>query len=132
MMASGGSSSEGSGHSYESRHAEDADSAKLPEQDVLEDVLRETLAARAGDPDHSAQLTALTEVARKHPGADLDLEPVAVELVEALLRIRFGQVTRTPEVWREASRHIAGVLYETPESQARLRQLWQEVSELAK
>lgn len=114
----------------ERQRGADADRPDPRESSLLESVMRETLRE-----DHVEQLSpqemqALSDVARRHRGASLVLDPVAVELVEAMLRCRFGNLSVGEGFWHQASQRIAATLCEVPESQQRLSVFWQQLCEL--
>ena len=56
--------------------------------------------------------------------------PVVTELVNALLRLRFGQLTQSGDFWLRMSRWIAETLLEDPASRGRLETLWTQLSEV--
>lgn len=106
---------------------------QLADPSILERVLEETLSeSEAGTAVAPEELEALVQVARRHRGSSLVLEPVAVELVEAVLRARFSQLRISPAAWKRLSREIAGTLYDDPHLQQRLGRFWGQLSELAK
>lgn len=99
----------------------------------MDRVLRETLAA--ADPDaplEAAELEALLQVARRHGNADLSLQPVAVELVEAVLWTRFRAVSGRGDLWQSLAVRIAATLWEDPTSRGRLQVLWSRLTEAAR
>jgi hypothetical protein len=102
------------------------------DSNLLERVLQETLADRSVEQLSAEEMEALTAVARRHRGASLVLEPIAVELVEATLRSRFGELQMAESFWQQASRRIAATLYDSPDSQQRLSHLWCQLCELTR
>jgi hypothetical protein len=124
-MASGG-------YSPSRRDASDA-AGVVPDSSLLEEVLKETLASgSSGEAIRAEDLSPLVDVARRHRGVQLELEPVVVELVESILKARFGHMSRSPELWRHVSLQIASTLYESSENRERLKRFWDHLSELAR
>jgi len=96
---------------------------------LLERVLEETEkllgTEDALDPQ---QMEAIREVARRHPGKGLVLEPVVVELVEAVVRVQFRGLAEGSPIWQEASCQIAQTLFDDPVARGRLEALWKNLS----
>lgn len=98
---------------------------QLGDPGLLEQVLRETLAV--SDPEvplSHGEWEALRRVAEQHAGVALSRDPIAVQLVTAILVTRFHNVDCPAEVWQTLARQIAETLWEDPTSQARLHALW--------
>lgn len=96
-------------------------------------VLEKTLTApnpaeRLSDRDREA----LLEVARRHPDQPFALEPVGVELVQAMLGAYFDVRGDSPEPWRSMARPIAQSLCSDPELERRLVALWARLGEAAR
>jgi len=92
---------------------------------VLERVLEWAEATlRSDDPLEVADIEAVRQVARRHPGAGLVLDPVVVELVRAMLQAQFHAHPDWFPVWESASVVIGRTLFEDPESRQRLEVLW--------
>lgn len=100
-----------------------------PDRDLLESVLRQTLADSSDSPTAS-DLAALGELARKHPGRTLD-PAIAAEMVAAVLREPFEALVATAELWRSMVTGIAQTLWEDPVSRDRLQVMWSRLSESA-
>jgi hypothetical protein len=111
------------------REAE-ADRPDPRQSSLLERVMRETLREDHVEELSPQEMQALSDVARRHRGASLVLDPVAVDLVEALLRCRFGNLSVGEGFWHQASQKIAATLCEAPESQQRLSVFWHQLCEL--
>lgn len=109
--------------------AADASQRQTPERMQLEQVLRQML-DRVDGPDAppAVELQALCEVARRHPGEPLTLEPVTVELVQALLGTHFQKQTASLNAWREATTQIARTLFDDPGTRRRLEKFWTRLS----
>lgn len=88
---------------------------------VLEETEKLLAAEDALEP---RQIEALKEVARRHPGAKLVLDPIAVELVLAVVGVQFGALAVAASVWQEAAWQIAQALWEDPVARPRLEALW--------
>lgn len=129
-MADGQRGSDG-GHKFrDADHSAEGAAGPAPDLPLLEQVLQETLAGGTStDPLRRQQWQALVEVARRHRGEALVLEPVAVDLVEALLRSRFDQLQLPADSWQHMSRVIATTLLDDPHAQARLATFWGQLSE---
>jgi len=100
-----------------------------PESGVLDDVVRATIAsAETDDRLTSQELAALKEVARRWGDAPFSLEPIAVELVQAIVMTNYGQL-RAQQDWPSMTARIARNLYESPAANARLNNLWRRLVE---
>ena len=69
-------------------------------------------------------LEALSEVCRRLGGQPFCLEPVAVELVQAVLRDFYGGETSPKDAWRSISLDIAQTLLDDPALSERFSGLW--------
>jgi hypothetical protein len=102
----------------------------LPDESALDAAVRATLESADGDQQITAEeIGALREVARRLGATPLSLDPVAVELVEAIINVNYGQLHRSPEVWHAVAVRIATVLYESPAARTRLENLWLQLIE---
>jgi hypothetical protein len=96
---------------------------------LLEKVVEQTLLSLGGsEPSSPEDKAALREVARRHNGRSFGLEPVAVEMVEAVLRDQLEQL-RTHQSRRAMVVEIATTLYEDQDSHDRLLALWNKLCE---
>lgn len=91
----------------------------------LEEVLDRALVA----PDPSRALAgedweALLEIGRARGEEPFTLDPIAIELVQAVLRPYLGKWKSAPDFLRKISREIAGTLFEDPVFHHRLRTFW--------
>ena len=92
---------------------------------LLERVLRETAAVcNVDEPLEEGDREALEEVAGRHRGERLTLEPVGVELVQAVLRRHFPALARSSGPWEGISRQIALSLLSDPPSRERMEAFW--------
>jgi hypothetical protein len=97
---------------------------------LLQNVLQQTLAAMdVGLVVDDAERQVLREVAERHPGSVLCLEPIVVELVAAILAARFRCLDYPAGVWKSMAPQIARILWEDPASRARLLALWTQLNE---
>ena len=94
-------------------------------RELLESVLEwaETTLS-SDDPLEVADVEAMREVARRHPGSPLVLDPVVVELVQVVLQSQFRSHPTWLPVCASASRAAAETLLEDPVSRERLEGLW--------
>ena len=102
-----------------------ADVSAAQEIQALEDAVRVTLSNTEADglvtPE---EIAALQGVARRHGRVPLILDPVAIELVEAIINVNYGHLQRPREVWQATATKVAKVLFDAPEAHARLENLW--------
>lgn len=105
-------------------------SSAIPQRAHLEQVLHETLAklGEGGETD-TADMAALHEVAVRHRDRPFGLDPVAVDLVRAVLGQRFQSLLSSDSTWQEMVRQIAQTLFEDAPSHARLESLWRKLRE---
>ena len=75
-------------------------------------------------------MNALKEVARRHRGQPLSLEPVALELVKAALRPQLGALADTPGVYEKLSLQVARMLIDDPIAYDRLQGFWNRLSQV--
>ena len=97
---------------------------------LLEKVLRETEELLCTDwPPDSREKAALREVARRHRGRPLSLDPVAVDLVQAVVGTRFAARPNSAGFWREMAMHVAQTILDDPLAHDRLDALWSRMGE---
>ena len=109
-----------------------ADAASSPAVDAgaLDAVVRATLESAESDERVTPEeIEALRAVARRRPGGEFVFDPVAIELVEAIILVNYGRLKRPPEVWRAVAVKIATLLYGSPTARARLENLWSRLHE---
>jgi hypothetical protein len=70
------------------------------------------------------ELEALRQVARRHSGGILSVQPVLEELIEAILGKQLRALAPSPEGRREMVVEIAQTLFDDSVSRARLESLW--------
>lgn len=107
-----------------SRRPADGGEPRSPPVDpaLLEEVLERSLAAGPEALDLS-QRQALAEVARRHRGQPLAVEPMVVELVREVLRGQFP-VAGGQGLWERLVLQVAESLWDDPAARARLEGLW--------
>ncbi|MEX0712151.1 MAG: hypothetical protein WD278_07360 [Pirellulales bacterium] len=99
------------------------------DRSLLEKVVEQTLLNLGGsEPMAPEDVAALREVASRHSGRVFGLEPVAVEMVEAVLRGQFEQL-HTDQSRRAIAAEVATTIYEDQVSHDRLLALWNRLSE---
>lgn len=102
-----------------------APSAPPRDPSLLERVIAETSEALVlEEPLTDAQRTAFENVACRHRGQPLTLEPVAAELVLAVLENHFSNLPGFARIGLALSTRIAQTLMEDPASCQRLECLW--------
>jgi hypothetical protein len=100
-------------------------------RELLERVLEQTLARiNEGQLFEEPDMNALKEVARRHRGQPLSLEPVALELVKAALRPQLGALADTPGVYEKLSLQVARMLIDDPIAYDRLQGFWNRLSQV--
>ena len=108
---------------------ESAAESAPPDASLLESVLRQTEAMTdADEPPSRAEMEAVEEVARRLAGEPFSLDPVAVELVSAMLLVQYGSQWNSPGLWRVVSERIARSIFESPPSRERMERLWDRLS----
>jgi hypothetical protein len=74
-------------------------------------------------------LAALQEVARRFPDEGLSLDPVAIELIAASLRVQFPLLAQREAMLRRMSLWIAESILDDPAARHRLAELWARLGE---
>lgn len=98
---------------------------------LLEAVLQQTLAMSGAADDATARdLGALRLVVERHRGRPFALEPVAVDLIDALLHDKLDEGKLTPAARRTMVEQIAQSIYEDPVTHGRFQALWTRLSEI--
>lgn len=99
-------------------------SEEAVQRSLLEDVLRETSAARGTDTPVNVDLEALRQIGRRRRGEPFSEDPVTRELVGSVLLTQFRDHWNTPELWRPIAERIARTLCEDLVARSRLERLW--------
>jgi hypothetical protein len=104
-------------------------SGETYDRTLLESVLRQTLEENgSGVPLDDAETAALLQVAGRYRGQPCTLEPVAAELVQAVLQTHFQELSKSLEFWRTVSAQIAQTVFDDPVARTRLEELWHRLS----
>ncbi len=99
-------------------------------QDLLQSVLEQTDAASRGDDAlDPQQRLALDGVVRRYRGQPFSLDPIATEMVRAMLTTEFRDRPEWADAWEAVSGHVAQTLWEDQVSRDRLDALWLRLSE---
>jgi hypothetical protein len=104
------------------------DASYSQEQDFLQKILSESLSIGASEGGDPKDLNAIMQVAEDYRNCPLTTDPIAIELVQALLQEKFPSLPINATQWEEASREIAVALMEDPASRDRLTMLWAQIS----
>lgn len=97
--------------------------------DVLQRVLDQSISRLSDESDPiPIDLESLLAIARRHAGSPLTLEPIAVELVEAVLTEALGWGWQRPEQWRPLSRQLAQTVINDGRSFERMERLWRRLN----
>jgi hypothetical protein len=109
-------------------HDEAADAAAAP--DFLKQVMSQTVAGMTSTRELSPKVfAALLEVAKRHPGEPLSLDPIAVELVAACLQVQMPAIAARETLSRRMYAWVASSLLDDPAAQQRLSELWARLGE---
>lgn len=104
--------------------------ARLAEGDLLDRILEETRLGESGaDEDRAAGLQELKQVASRHSGAAFSLDPVAVEMVRAVVGPGCRKLAGSDEAWQAMTRSIAQTLFDDVRTRERLERLWHRLCE---
>jgi hypothetical protein len=90
---------------------------------MMEQVLLRTLTDSATSLD-PVERDALLTVVRRHQNEAFEIDPVAVDLVEALLRCEFKNPITSPEGWRRMCYDVAKTLFDDPVARQRMQAIW--------
>jgi hypothetical protein len=95
-----------------------------PDSGLLERVIRQTLdLCQPGDSLDPSEMRAFMDVAERHRGRPLELEPVAVELVAAAIA-GLCPAKKDTDFWRNLCLQVARTLLDDPASFARMNSFW--------
>jgi hypothetical protein len=93
---------------------------------LLEEVLEETAEASGmQEPLQDPERERIRQVVQRHRGRPLVLDPVAVELVEAVLLVSFPQLAGSSALAYSMAKQVAATLMEDPQVRPRLAALWE-------
>ncbi len=99
-------------------------------RELLDSVLRRTAENGSGGSLDPADRSAMEDVARRHRGESLAVEPVAAELVQSVLEAHFQGFNCPADSLKEMSQQIAAALLEDPVAGARLTKFWERLCEV--
>src|SRR5262245_58299420 len=117
-------------HRSGARETTESADAGAVDAGALDAVLRATLdAAELDERVTSEEVEALRAVAARHGDAPLSYDPIAIELVLAIMQVNYGHLKRSPDVWRSTAVKIATLLFDSPTGRARLENLWSRLVE---
>jgi hypothetical protein len=103
--------------------AQDPAPQTAPDRAMMEEVLKRTLRESANSLDPTER-DALLTVVRRHRGEPFEIDPVAVDLVEVLLRCEFKNPISSAEVWRRMCYEVAKTLFDDPVARQRMQGIW--------
>jgi hypothetical protein len=138
MSGSSSQQGPGGGEAGQTRYRETsaapdrAHSTDNQQGDLLAQVVHETLRALEQDMQRRegrGERESLRQLRGRHRDAPLTLDPIVIEMVEALLEGRFASVPRQATFRQQAARWIAESLWEDPEARQRLHALWEQLRE---
>ena len=92
-------------------------------EEALRNIVDDTIKRQDRD-GAQADLEALRDVARRYRGRPLELHPVAVDLVDSILRLRFEQGAVDQGAQQGMAEQIATTLVESPGTFDRLEEFW--------
>lgn len=120
---------ESTGHDHELTAAVSplASSAEV-ESSLLDAIVQQTVAAL--DEQTLAQtrdLPCLREIARRHDSDVLTLDPILIELIEALLETHLPQLARSATFRSKVARSVSQSLFDNPVCRGRLELLWSQL-----
>ena len=105
--------------------AEESSAEPAVGSEMLDQILELALggAPQAGfvEPD---DVTAMRKVAKSLAGHSFSLEPVVIELIQAVLQLQFQKAGIPSATVQAMARQIATTLYDDPSARARLEALW--------
>jgi hypothetical protein len=113
------------------RPAETSAESDAPiEPEMLKQVLRQTLGGMTSTRELNPEVyAALLEVAQRHPHEPMSLDPIAMELVAACLRVQFPALAVRAALARRMSLWVAESLLADPAARQRLTELWSRLGE---
>ncbi len=120
---------ESSAHLSESEVLASSSTAASPsEEELLDAIVQQTAAAL--DEQTLAQtrdLPRLREIARRHGGDTLTLDPILFELIEALLATNLPPLARSATLRSKVARLVSQSLFDNPVCRGRLELLWSQL-----
>jgi len=99
-------------------------------RELLDEVLQETLSVVSdSDPLNAEELHKLIDVVRRY--GEKMAEAGVFDLVQCLLGMRFGGLSKNKSHWDNVAQEITRTLLEDPPSEERLRLFWRRLIEAA-
>lgn len=99
-------------------------------RELLDSVLKQTaLGSTSQDAASTADMQALRAVAARRRNEPFGLEPVALELVQAVLQGQFRPLVSSAQAWETMTQGITQTLFEDPVSRDRLQAMWSRLLE---
>lgn len=123
--------------SSDERQKQEDRGEQSPPDELTDSLLGRMLSAaneQIADPHEvdAAVTAAMEDVARRHAGQPLELEPVGIELIEALLVAQFPLFASRDTLRARAAKAIAQSLLADPTARVRLENLWASLGERVK
>ncbi len=92
---------------------------------LFDQVLDETLSVAGESPAINPEdLQSLIKVAGRHADCPLTLDPVLIEIVQAILDARFNTKPVAANLWNAMARRVAETLWEDQPSRERIQKFW--------
>lgn len=111
-------------------HEQSADEGDDAAPDFLKQVMSQTVAGMTSTRELSPQVyAALLEVAKRYPGEPLSLDPIAIELVSACLKVQMPAIAGREALSRRMHAWVASSLLDDPAARQRLAELWARLGE---
>ena len=123
---------ESSGHRPElEQPAASSVGPNAPEERLLDVVMHQTAAVLDEQTlANSVDLPRLRAVARRHPSDALTLDPILIELIEAILETHLPQISQHGGARTKMARAVAQPLFDNPVSRGRLELLWSQLLDI--
>jgi len=104
--------------------------ARWVDGELLDRIVKETMLVEAtGNEDDGEELRLLRQVAARYPRTAFNLEPIAVEMVRAVVGLHYRETVDSDEAWQAMTQGIAQTLFDDPRSRERLQAIWHRLSE---
>src|SRR4026209_1272487 len=84
----------------------------LTDSRLMEKVLKETVSAAEAELPANADWHSLLQVARRHRGRPFSVEPVLLEMVASLLRLRAAHIRLATDAQQAMVQRIAATIYD--------------------
>ncbi len=117
------------GRQHDSR-AVSSTSGSSPEVELslLEAIVQQTAAALDEQAlAHTRDLPRLRDIAQRHAGDVLTLDPILIELIEALLETHVPLLARSATLRSKVARSVSQTLFDNPVCRGRLELLWSQL-----